>query len=248
MDLGTSQATLLLLALASGAALLAAVGVVPLIGRPTPPPGLIGWTNAVAAGLMLGAGYALVASGVAVEPVPGVIGGGFGVLYVAFAHWITGTGQLELNRMGDAGPVYPYQVLMVHVLHSASEGLAIGVAMAVSTSFGVFMCVAIAVHNMPEATALCAILRSRGLTLPQAAGMAIAVRLSQVLLAVATFAVVSAAPALTPWVLGVAVGALIYLVMAELLPESYREAGHRSIALVTIVAMMMLVLLHGRAL
>ena len=44
---------------------------------------------------------------------------------------------------------------------------------------------------------------------------------------------------------GVAVGALIYLVMAELLPESYEEAGHQSIALVTIVAMMLVVFLRS---
>jgi zinc transporter ZupT len=48
-----------------------------------------------------------------------------------------------------------------------------------------------------------------------------------------------------PWALGFAVGGLIYLVMAELLPECYRQAGRRTIALVTIVAMGIVVLLGG---
>jgi zinc transporter ZupT len=41
------------------------------------------------------------------------------------------------------------------------------------------------------------------------------------------------------------VGAFLYLVLVELLPESYRQAGHTSIALVTLMAMGMVVLLTG---
>jgi len=55
--------------------------------------------------------------------------------------------------------------------------------------------------------------------------------------------VVAAAPAVLPWAVGFAVGALIYLVLAELLPESYRQAGRTSIALATILAMGIVVLL-----
>jgi zinc transporter ZupT len=47
-------------------------------------------------------------------------------------------------------------------------------------------------------------------------------------------------------VLGFAAGALVYLVMAELLPECYRQAGPTSIALVTIVAMGIVVLLSSQ--
>jgi zinc transporter ZupT len=60
-----------------------------------------------------------------------------------------------------------------------------------------------------------------------------------------TFAVVGALPVLLPWAVGFAVGALIYLTLAELLPESYREAGHTSIALVTLIAMGIVVALGG---
>ena len=69
----------------------------------------------------------------------------------------------------------------------------------------------------------------------------------QVLLAVATFAVVQAAPAVLPWTIGFAFGSLVYLVLAELLPECYRQAGRTTMALVTIVAMGIVVLLGGFA-
>ena len=52
-------------------------------------------------------------------------------------------------------------------------------------------------------------------------------------------------PLLLPWALGFAMGALVYLVMVEPLPESYRQAGNTSIALVTSVAMGIVVLLNG---
>jgi ZIP family zinc transporter len=60
---------------------------------------------------------------------------------------------------------------------------------------------------------------------------------------VVTYALIAAAPSLLPWAVGFAVGALVYLVMAELLPEAYRQAGRTSIALATILAMAIVVLL-----
>jgi zinc transporter ZupT len=68
---------------------------------------------------------------------------------------------------------------------------------------------------------------------------------TQVLLAVVTYAVVVAAPGLLPWAIGFAFGSLVYLVLAELLSESYREAGRTTIAVVTLVAMGIMVLLGG---
>ena len=108
----------------------------------------------------------------------------------------------------------------------------------------IFVALAIAVHNIPEATVLCAVLAGRGVPPSSAAGLAVASNVTQVLLAIVAFAIVDAAPQALPWALGFAVGALIQLVMAELLPESYRQAGHRTIALVAIVAMGMVVLLR----
>jgi zinc transporter ZupT len=64
-------------------------------------------------------------------------------------------------------------------------------------------------------------------------------------MAIVVFALIGAAPGLLPWALGFAAGSLVYLVMAELLPQCYRQAGHTSIALVTIVAMGIVILLGG---
>ncbi len=232
--------------LAAGAA---GLGTVPLaIRRRLPLPlAWIGWANALAAGLMLGAAYALMVTGFDRAPARGAAGAALGIGFVFFTHAASGTADLDLNRLDETNAAYGYQVLLVNTLHAASEGIAIGAAMALSLPFGIFMAVAIAVHNVAEATVFSSILASRGVQLRQAAGLSVAANVNQVLLAIVTFAIVSAAPSVLPWALGFAAGALIYLVMAELLPECYRQAGRISIALVTVVAMGIVVLLSGRS-
>lgn len=237
--------TLIVLLYSSIAAAAAALGVVPLIGRTRIPTVAIGWANALASGLMLGAAYLLMAVSLDYVPLHGGLGAALGIVYVWFTHAAAGTEDLDLNRVDATSDVYGYKVLLVNTLHSAPEGVAIGTAMAVSLPFGIFVALAMAVHNIPEATALSAILRARGVRLDNAAGLSIVTNITQILLAIVTFAIVSAVPGTLPWALGFAVGALIYLVMAELLPESYRQAGHTTIALVTIVAMGIVVLLGG---
>ena len=117
--------------------------------------------------------------------------------------------------------------------------------MAVDLSLGVFMAIAIAVHNVPEAALLSSATRRQGAGRPRTVGLVVLSNVGQPALAVATWFVVSAAPASLPWVLGFAVGALLNLVMTELLPASYREAGSSSIALVASVALGLVVLLGG---
>jgi len=241
------DATLTVVLYSSLAAATAALGVLPLKSGRKPPLRMIGWANALASGLMMGVAYALISSGLDSGAPAAGVGAVLGIGFVYLTHRATGTLELELNRLDDPRPEYGYQVILLNALHAAHEGIAIGVAMSMSLSFGILMALALAIHNIPEATILGAVVMNRGLRLRNAALLAVAANVNQILLAVVTFALVSAAPSLLPWALGFAVGALLYLVLVELLPESYREAGHTSIALVTVVAMGMVVLLRDRA-
>jgi ZIP family zinc transporter len=128
-------------------------------------------------------------------------------------------------------------VLLVSALHSAAEGLAIGAAMAVDLVLGTWMAVTIAIHNVPEGTLLAAVFRSQGESNGRVLLLTLVGSATLVPMAVSTFAVLDAAPWITPWALGFGSGALIYLVTVDLLPESYRQAGATSIALVALLAM-----------
>ena len=239
--------TLTVLLYSSIAAGAAGLGAVPLALRRRLPAAGIGWANALAAGVMLGAAYTLIVTGLDRAPPQGAIGAVLGVAWVFFTHAASRTEDLDLNRLQETSATYGYQLLLVNMLHAASEGVAIGAAMAVSRSFGVFLALAIAVHNVAEATVFSAILVGRSLRPRDAAGLSVTANVNQVLLAIVTFALVGALPSLLPWALGFAAGALIYLVLAELLPECYRQTGRISVALVTILAMGMVVLLNGGA-
>jgi zinc transporter, ZIP family len=237
--------TLTVLMYSSLAAMAAVVGVLPQAFRGVPSLPTIGWANALAAGLMMGVAYTLLTSGLGDALVQGGVGALLGMAFVRMTHAVTDTGELDLARLDGVGPEYGYKVLLADTLHAAHEGIAIGAAMGISLPLGISMAVALGVHNVPEAMVLGRVLTRQGTGLFQAAGLAVATNINQVLLAVVTFAVVAAAPVVLPWIVGFAVGALLYLVLVELLPESYSQAGHTGIALVTVVAMGMVVLLAG---
>ena len=237
--------TLTVLAYSSLAAVAAGLGVLPQVLSGRLPVRALGWANALAAGLMLGVAYSLLYEGLPERVLQGGAGALLGLLFVRLAHRATGVQDLDLNRLDELDPAYGYQILLVSALHGAYEGVAIGTAMLVSLPFGISMALALAVHNIPEAMVMTAVLSGRGVRPRHAAGLAIAANGNQVLVSVVVFAVVGVLPWLLPWAIGFAVGALLYLLMAELLPESYEQAGHTSIALVTLVAMGIVVALGG---
>jgi ZIP family zinc transporter len=202
----------------------------------------MGWANALAAGVMLGAGYALIEAGLDRGALRAALGALAGILWVRFTHALSRTGDVELNRVGDATASYRRRVIGSHAFHSAVEGVAIGAGMAVGTPFGVFLAATIALHNVPEAAVLSAVLRHRRMSTGRVALTAAATNLGQVALGLGAYAVTLAGPAVAGPILGFAAGAFLYLVLAELLPDSYHQAGHTSIALVVVVAMGIVVL------
>ncbi len=225
----------------SAAALTAALGVLPqaLVGPPAR--SVIGWANALAGGLMLGVAYTLLTHGLDGAHLASAVGVVVGSGFARMAHAAAGTGELDADATDEAEG-RAYKAILVDTLHAADEGVAIGAAMAVSLPLGVAMAVTLAVHNVPEAMVLGTILTRRGVGLISAATLAVAVNAAQVVLAVIAFTLIGLWPALLPWVTGFAVGALIYRTLVELLPESYRQAGHTSIAMVTLLAMGVVVL------
>jgi len=227
---------LALTALAAGASALAAL---PFAVRDPLPVRWLGWANALAGGLMLGLAYALLLSGLRGPQAPLAAAAVLGIAFVGLTNRVSGAAT-DADEPGGA-----YRELLGSSLHAAHEGVAIGAALAADWRFGAFTALAIAVHNVPESAELVAGLHARGARLSVAAGLAVVADANQVLFAVVTLALTTAWPALQPWAAGFAVGALTHLVLVELLPASYREAGRTSIALVTIAAMGAVTLLRN---
>ena len=226
----SNEAVLTVVLFSSLAAGLAGLGALPYCRGASVPVRWVGWAYALASGLMLGAGYVLMADGLGRATLPVVLGGGLGVAYTYWTHAYTETKELETKPAEEYEPGYGAKFILLNALHSASEGVAIGVAMAVSLKLGIFMALALAVHNIAEAMVLIDFLRTRTMSLGECAGLCIVTNVPQILLAIVAFSVTPAVPGILPWALGFASGALVYLVMTELLPGSYERAGHTGIA------------------
>ncbi len=101
---------------------------------------------------------------------------------------------------------------------------------------------ALAIHNIPEGLAITAVMRPRGVSLWACAGWSIFSSLPQPLTAVPAFLLVERVRPALPVGLGFAAGAMVYMVLIEILPEAYDAAESRTIALlvgVTTLAMLL---------
>jgi len=101
---------------------------------------------------------------------------------------------------------------------------------------------AIAVHNIPEGLAISAVLRPRGTSVLGCAGWSIFSSLPQPLMAVPAFLFVEAFRPALPYGIGFAAGAMVYMVLQELLPDAYEHGPRPATALIvstTVVGMVL---------
>ena len=103
--------------------------------------------------------------------------------------------------------------------------MAVGVSFGGSDALGLFIAVAIAVHNVPEGLAISLVLVPRGASVGAAAGWSVVSSLPQPLMALPAFAFVEVFDPVLPYGLGFAAGAMAWMVAAELLPEARRNAS-----------------------
>ena len=137
-------------------------------------------------------------------------------------------------RLGDWTETASRQSIVVigtMFVHSIPEGIAVGVGFATGeVRFGLLLAIAIAVHNIPEGTAVALPLRANGASLMQCFWYAVLTSIPQPIVAVPAYLLISVARPLLASSLGFAGGAMIFLVVAELLPESLARCSHNEAA------------------
>jgi ZIP family zinc transporter len=138
-------------------------------------------------------------------------------------------------------------ILGTMFIHSFPEGLAIGVAYGSGeASLGVLVAVAIAVHNIPEGVAVSLPLRAEGVSGWKCVGWAIFSSLPQPIAAIPAFLAVQAFRPVLSFGFGLAAGAMFFLVLSEMIPESRANEGQRlSSALATMVGFLALMVLQN---
>jgi zinc transporter ZupT len=198
--------------------------------------------NAIAGGLMLGASFGILAEGTTYGAWQTLLGGLLGVLFIlATQRWL-GNHDAALGEVGSGAPRRMFLIVIVMTVHSFAEGVAVGVSFGGGASLALAITLAIAVHNVPEGLAISAVLRPRGATVLACAGWSIFSSLPQPLMAVPAFLFVDAFRQALPYGLGFAAGAMVFMVLEELLPEAYDQARRPLVAIqvsLTLVAMVL---------
>ncbi len=200
----------------------------------------LGIANAMAGGLMFGASLGLVWEGIKYDLWRVGTGALIGLLLIIVARRLIGDREEEfhIGAIEGAGAVKMLLIVGVMTVHSFAEGIGVGVSYGGGSSFGTFIAIAIAVHNIPEGLAISLVLVPRGVSAWKAAGWSIFSSLPQPIMAVPAFLFVLFFEPFLPVGLGLAAGAMFYMVFSELLPEALEDAppaaAYSSLALMTV--------------
>ncbi len=209
----------------------------------------LGLAGAAAAGLMLAASFGLIYQGVNYGLGRVVAGVLLGLVFIVVSHKFMGRyHQFSLGNLNGLDARKALILVGVMTLHSFAEGVGVGVSFVGGQSFGLLITLAIAVHNIPEGLAISLVMVPKGISVMRAAGWSIFSSLPQPLMAVPAFLFVEAFKPLLPVGLGFAAGAMIWLAVAEILPDALKDASREEVATlltVSVAAMLALQVLLG---
>ncbi|MFW5659443.1 MAG: ZIP family metal transporter [Bacteroidota bacterium] len=225
---------------ASITALTTGLGAIPLLFSKRVPKRWLSLGNAVAAGLMLAASFRLIHEGSQLSLWRVELGLLLGVVLIWMSRrWLSNSDSEETNVAGLQGAkaVKVLLILGVMTLHSAAEGVGIGVSFGDGEEFGVFISLALAVHNIPEGLAISLVLVPKGVSVLRAGGWSVFTSLPQPLIALPAFFFVEAFEPFLPVGLGLAGGAMIWMVVSELLPEAQEDAPAAQVGLVAALSL-----------
>ncbi|MBV2236037.1 MAG: ZIP family metal transporter [Sterolibacterium sp.] len=147
----------------------------------------------------------------------------------------------EHNQTGPCGPGHErcsraWLFVFAIALHNLPEGMAIGVSFShADMSVGLPLTTAIALQDIPEGLAVALAMRSAGFGAPIAVLIAALTGLLEPLGALLGVGLSSGLPLAYPTGLGLAAGAMLFVVSHEVIPETHRN-GHQTPATLGLMA------------
>ncbi len=230
-----------------GYAMLTAVatglGALPLLALRKVPPRVLGLANGGAAGLMVGASFQLMREGLELSMPRMLIGMALGLAAIVVSQRLLERreGDVGVAELDGASARKALLILGVMTAHSFAEGIGVGVSFGSTVSFGIFISLAIAVHNVPEGLAISLAMVPRGVPVWRAAWWSIFSSLPQPLMAVPAFLFVQVFEPFLPVGLGLAAGAMLWMAQSELLPDATEAASKEAVATTFVLALMAMV-------
>lgn len=228
-------------------ALSTGLGALPFFFVGQLPKSWLGYSNAFAAGLMLAASFRLLDEGVAYSLGSAIGGGMLGLVLIHISqHYLAQDKGLPIEHLQGADALKALMIVGIMTLHSFAEGVGVGVSFGGEGALGVHISAAIAVHNIPEGLAISLILVPRGVSPWKAAGWSVFSSLPQPLLAIPSYLFVESFCPVLPYGLGLAGGAMIWMVGGDLLKDAYSQSKEtRVAAILTFAVLAMLMFQYG---
>ena len=169
---------------------------------------------------------------------PAFIGLWIGVLFLlALDHLIPHLHMNSDSAEGRACGLGKSTMLVLAVaLHNLPEGMAVGVLLAgwlagnetISSTAVLALAIGIAIQNVPEGAIISMPLKSQGMRRGRAFGLGAASGVVEPIGAVLTLLLSAVLAPVLPYVLAFAAGAMLYVVVEELIPEM-SEGGHSNV-------------------
>jgi zinc transporter, ZIP family len=149
-----------------------------------------------------------------------------GVLFLLGSRRLLAGRDVHVGKLRGAGVRRSLLVFGVLLVHSLPEGFAIGTAFASDTEgLALFIFLAIALQNVPEGTSVAIPMESAGFGHSQQFWAAVLTSAPQPVGAVIAYLAVEQISGLLPFSFAFAAGAMLALVVVELVPEAYRRGG-----------------------
>jgi len=241
---------LYVLALTFASALLSGAGVLPFLafGYNSIPKTFVGMCNAFAAGLVLSAVLSLLFEGVTHSVGYSLVGVVMGVAGMYFCENVL-KGRFENYHLSGLEPGQSRRVFLIVVAissHAIAEGLAMGLSFSGGHMLGLFITVAMALHNIPEGLAIALVLLSKGISVPATVVWVTVTHLPQPIFALVAFVCFEKdmSDTMLPMGLGFASGAMLYIVVMELIPEACQQTSTPKALMIIMSSLFVLSILH----
>ena len=138
-------------------------------------------------------------------------------------------------REGETSRRRTALMVLAVTLHNIPEGMAVGISFALAAqseepvvmTAAAALAMGIGIQNFPEGAAISLPLRQEGMSRPRAFAMGALSGLVEPIFGILTVLVAGSVQPLMPWLLSFAAGAMLYVVVEELIPEAnLSQGGH----------------------
>jgi zinc transporter ZupT len=205
---------------------------------------VFGIFEALAGGLMIGASFNLLFEGLNLNVLLIVIGILFGILLVILTDRFLNNKELVLGNMKGISAKRAIIFLFIMTAHSFAEGVAIGVSFGGRENLGILTSIAIAIHNIPEGLAISLYLISQGSSPIACLLWSIFSSVPQPIMAVPSYILVELFRPFLPFGFGFAAGAMIYLVIWDVIPSSLNSISRELVSIFVMLGIVFMIILY----